>query len=243
MRKLLLALAALAIAPAAHANSFANGSFESNAGSGQVTFNTSATGWTVAAGGYTFLYAPGVADTASAPVGQYGQNPLWGPGNGSANGLTAASPDGGYFIAQDGDFQVQPIQQIITGLTLGKTYTVGFDYAFAQQFGFNGDTVQHWDVSLSGNPVQSTADFNLPSHGFSGWLHQNFSFVADGATDTLTFLAVGNVPVPPFALLDGVTFTPDIAVPEPAVWTMMLAGFGGLGGLARRRRAAPAIAA
>src|SRR5450432_716991 len=105
-----------------HANSFTNGSFESNGGPGQISFNTSATGWTVPAGGYTFLYAPGTADTASAPIGQYGQNALWGPGNGSANGLPATSPDGGYFIAQDGDFQVQPIQQIITGLTIGKVY-------------------------------------------------------------------------------------------------------------------------
>jgi hypothetical protein len=31
-------------------------------------------------------------------------------------------------------------------------------------------------------------------------------------------------------------------VPEPAVWSMMIVGFGGIGGLLRRRRAAPVAA-
>ena len=37
------------------------------------------------------------------------------------------------------------------------------------------------------------------------------------------------------AILAGVT----LGVPEPSTWAMMLLGFGGLGALLRRRRAAP----
>jgi hypothetical protein len=49
----------------------------------------------------------------------------------------------------------------------------------------------------------------------------------------LTFLAVGTPGgAPPISFLDGVSLT---AVPEPASWALMLAGFG-LVGLAARRR-------
>ena len=228
--------AALLAAQPALANSFQNGGFETlTNGPGQLTTNTVATGWTVANGGYTFAFAPGTADTTGSN-GQYGGLYLHGPNNGSANGLPATSPSGGNFLAFDGAFQVQPLQQVIRFLTVGKTYSVGFDYGFAQQFGYDGDTIQHWSVSFGG-VTQTTADFNLPNHGFSGWFHTSYDFVATSATETLSFLGYGNLPVPPFALLDGVTFTPDTnAVPEPATWAMMLAGFGAVGFAARRRR-------
>lgn len=226
----LLASAALLASPA-FANSFTNGGFEMNAGAGQLGYNTNATGWTTT--GYNFLYAPGTADTAAAAHGRYGYNGLWGPGNGSNNGLTAASPSGGFFVAADGDFGTAPISQVITGLKVGRAYTIGFDYAFAQQSGFNGDTIQHWTSSFGGSSLQ-TADYALPSHGFSGWSHATYTAVATATTQTLSFLAYGNVPVPPFALLDGVTVSGE--VPEPATWALLLAGFGAVGIAARRRR-------
>ena len=51
-----------------------------------------------------------------------------------------------------------------------------------------------------------------------------------------------------FVAFDNVVYTghPDVVaggVPEPAAWTMMVAGFGGLGALIRRRRRAIALAA
>jgi hypothetical protein len=216
-------------AAAQAAPSFTNGGFELNTGAGQVGYNTSVTGWSVS-GGYTFLFAPGTGDTTGAD-GQYGDLSLWGPGNGAANGF-GDSPDGGYFIGQDTDFQNAAITQTITGLVAGHTYTVGFDWAGAQQSGFDGPTIEQWQVSLGGQ-TQSTSVVDLPNHGFSGWMHQTFSFTADNSSDVLSFLGQGTPGNPPFALLDGVTFS---AAPEPATWTMMILGMGGMGAVVRRRR-------
>ncbi|MEY2882971.1 MAG: hypothetical protein RL490_695 [Pseudomonadota bacterium] len=241
-KSLLLIAATASLASPALANSFTNGGFEIlTNGPGQLTNNTVATGWTVANGGYTFAFAPGTADTSGAN-GQYGGLSLWGPGNGAANGLPATSPSGGNFIAFDGAFQVEPLQQVITGLTAGKTYKVGFDYGFAQQAGFDGATEQNWTVNFAGQSA-TTATYNLPNHGFSGWMHASYNFIANNATETLSFVGYGNLPVPPFALLDGVTFSQESgAVPEPASWAMLLMGFGMVGAVARRRNSA-AVAA
>jgi hypothetical protein len=229
----LAAVAVCALASGASANSLVtNGSFETNAGAGQLGYNTSATGWSLASSpGYAFLFAPGTADTGGAN-GQYGNLQLWGPGNGSNNSLPSSSPDGGYFLALDGDFQNSAVTQTISGLTVGGRYAVGFDYGFAQQSGFTGDTIQSMTVSLGGDS-QTTTAYTLPSEGFSGWMHQTFVFTATSTSETLAFLANGNLPVPPFALLDGVTMSD---VPEPATWALMLTGVAGLGGAARFRR-------
>ncbi|MFZ4690672.1 MAG: PEPxxWA-CTERM sorting domain-containing protein [Polymorphobacter sp.] len=233
---LTLAAALVAAAAPAAANSFTNGGFESlTNGPGQIGFNTDATGWTIGNYPYTFVFAPGTADSTGSN-GIFGNLSLWGPNNGSANGLTASSPNGGNFIAMDGNFPGEPtgpLSQTISGLTVGKTYTVGFKYGFAQQFGFDGETIQNWTVNFAGQSA-TTADFTVPNHGFTGWMSTSYDFIANNATETLSFVAFGNVPVPPFALLDGVTFTQE--VPEPSTWMMLIAGFGLVGFAARRRR-------
>jgi hypothetical protein len=220
----------LALAVSARADLITNGGFESNGGNGQLGFNTSATGWSVPAppGSYTFLYAPGTADTTGAN-GQYGNVALWGPGNGVANGLPATSPAGGYFIAQDGDFQQGAISQTVNGLTSGQDYTLGFWWAGAQQQGFTGSATDQWQVSL-GSQTQLTPVVNVPSQGFSGWMFQTFTFTATGSSELLSFLATSSPNgVPPFVLLDGVSLNPTISTPEPASITMSLAVFGAFG--------------
>ena len=83
--------------------------------------------------------------------------------------------------------------------------------------------------------TQNTPSVALPSEGFSGWMRQTMDFTPTSATEVLSFLAVGNLPFPPFALLDGVSLTSS-AVPEPASCTILGFGLAGLGGLARWRR-------
>src|SRR5215469_18010243 len=72
-------------------NLVTNGSFETNTGNGQLGFNTTATGWSVAdpmaGGSYVFLFNPaaGVSGTSadtSGANGVFGNVAIWGPGNG-----------------------------------------------------------------------------------------------------------------------------------------------------------------
>ena len=157
----IVALASLTLAMAAQAsNLVVNGDFEAttNGPNFQFDHNTVATGWTSTNGGndaYNFIFAPGAADTTGA-TGQFGNLQLWGPGNGSNNGLPATSPTGGNFVAADGAFQNGAISQTINGLTAGNDYTVSFWWAGARQSGFTGATTKQWQVSLGGQ-TQSTA--------------------------------------------------------------------------------------
>jgi hypothetical protein len=179
------------------------------------------TDWTNS--GYNFVEANG----------NVGFPPLWTDstsGNGW-NGLTASGT--GNFAALDGDYNTGPISQTIDGLVAGQSYTVTFDYAFGQQYGFSGDTVQNLTVSLGGESY-TTADYDLSSHGFSGWQDGSYTFTATAASETLSFLAYGSLPVPPFALVSNVSL--EANVPEPSTWAMVIAGFGGLGYAAFRRR-------
>ena len=234
-RRITLALAAVAAMSAMSAqaaNLVVNGGFEATTnGKGQLGFNTNATGWTNV-NGYTFLYTPGTVDSSGAN-GESGNVSMWGTNNGGLNAIPN-SPTGGNFIAFDGGYKVTPLQQTIVGLVVGQKYDLGFDWGAAQQFGYTGATTDQWQVSL-GNETHSTAIIANASHGFSGWVHQNFTFTATGASEVLSFLAIGTPNgVPPFALLDGVTLA--AAVPEPSTWALMLGGVAVIGFIARRRR-------
>lgn len=237
---LTLALAGLVgfgSAQASTNNLVVNGDFEQTTnGLGQFNYRTQATGWT--SNGYNFLFNSATMDTTGTQ-GSYGAVELWGPNNGSNNGLTG-SPTGGNFVAADGAFEVSPITQTITGLVVGQSYQLDFDWAAAQQYNFSGPTTSQWTASL-GSQSFSTAVYNLPNHGFSGWMHQTYTYTATSTSAVLSFLATGTPSgLPPFALLDGVSLTAVSAVPEPSVSVMMLAGFAALGAVARRRRASRA---
>jgi len=250
VRKTLIAFTAVAAAlgmagAASAAPLVANGGFETNTGTGQLGFNVSATGWSVpvpttSGGSYFFLYNAAGGTTSGTSADNGGANgilgnvALWGPGNGSANGLTV-SPNGGAFVGADPDFNNGAISQTITGLTPGQSYNLDFFFAASQQAGFLGATSGGWQVTL-GSQVENTPLLPNVSKGFSGWVPEQLVFTATSGTETLSFLATGTggAALPPFALLDGVTLTP---VPEPATWALMLVGVGALGaGLRMRRR-------
>jgi hypothetical protein len=135
----------------AKADLVANGGFESTTnGAGQLGFNTNAADWTVAAGGYDFIFASGAADTTGA-IGQYGALYLWGPNNGSANGMPASSPVGGNYVAADGAYDVGAISQTINGLTAGQHQTFNFTAdGTSDVLSFLGTRIFGFDVRFFG---------------------------------------------------------------------------------------------
>lgn len=224
---------ALAIGSSAHAttNLVTNGSFNSgpaaNAQFGSGFGGQTVTGWT-GGSGYQIYFVGGTQTTTSA-TSQYASGlEYFHP---SANTL---SPDGGNFVALDGDSTVPgSISQTITGLDTTRVYALTFDWAAGQLINRVGDITEQLKVSF-GSDTQFTSILSVPSTQFSGWNVVTMYFTPTSSTETLTFLSLGTPNgLPPMALLDGVSLT---AVPEPATWAMMLIGFGGLGAMVRRRR-------
>jgi hypothetical protein len=154
--------------------------------------------------GYNFVFLPNTADSTGA-VGQFSTLKLWGPGSGSANGFTATAPGGGNIIGGDGAYQVGAVSQTLTGLKVGDTIAVKFDWAGAQQSGYTTSTTENWKVSL-GSSSQTTATVNNAAKGFTGWMGETFDFVATSSSETLSFLAAGTPNgQPPFSLLSNVS--------------------------------------
>ena len=161
------------------------------------------------------------------------------------------------FWASDSAFENQAtLGQTISGLNAGRTYEVTFNWAAAQlRFPdghlWNGDTTDYWSVNLGGTidgnqlvvggTTQNTGVISLPQHHFSGWQSARLRFVATGSVEDLFFTSIGTPPTgaPPFALLDNVVMS---QVPEAATWAMLVAGFGLVGAVARRRRMATVAA-
>ena len=157
--------------------------------------------------------------------------------------FTGDSPDGegvGAFMALDGDPNfTAPLQQSVSGLTVGQDYLLKFYWAggeLSNRTGYNtikltgsfGAGVFSTETFTNTKPVGVTGDF-------SGWTLETFKFKAASTTQLLSFLAVGTpaANLPPVAFLDGVSLT---AVPEPSTWAIMLMGFAGLGVAMRARR-------
>ncbi|MEA5549571.1 PEP-CTERM sorting domain-containing protein [Anabaena cylindrica UHCC 0172] len=221
-----ITLSAFVSSSAQATNLVTNGSFEttSNGLTGQLgtPYGTELPGWTYlpAPTSYDFIFGSGTADTTGSPSEYYGA-PLtfWGSNNGGLDVWPASSPDGGNFLAVDPVYQnYAPISQLLNGLTVGQQYTVSFYNAAAQQFGFSGSTYDQWKVVFGGETQYATA-FNLPNHGFSGWVKESLTFTANSSSQLLQFFATGGpVGLPPFVLLDGVSVeaVKGTSVPEPS---------------------------
>jgi hypothetical protein len=241
--KLLSAVAAMmAISASAHATEFVtNGGFESSSFQSNSQFGAGfggqgVTGWTGLGDNHLQFYYVGGTQTSVSAANQFSDS-----GAKFYSTFNALSSNGGNFVALDGDSQYRgTISQSISGLTVGQTYTLTFDWAAAQLINRSGATTEQLAVSLGGD-TQTTAIMPNSDGGFSGWQNVTMKFVANSTNETLTFLSVGTPDgLPPIAALDGVSLTGG--VPEPASWAMMITGFFGLGAMARRRRAAVAAA-
>ena len=238
IKSVLLCLSAAAAFGSSFANAtpiLVNGNFESTTNGGnkqlssQVTDQanrTTLTGWTSSNGkdgGYNFVLDSSIADTRASAIWLRGKD----------NGYSA-SPGGGNMFASDALYWPGVLSQTVTGLTIGQAYTLSFDYAMAQQAGFRGANKDNfWQVGF-GDASQNTDWLSLTDGGFSGWKTASMTFTATSVSQVLSFLAKGTAPgAPPFLLLDGVSLVS--AVPEPAMWGMLLGGIGLVGFAVRRR--------
>lgn len=212
-----------------------NGSFENTtAGTGQIGFNTTVTDWT--SGGYNFVFGQDEADTSGALSWFNAPLELWGANNGGVDAMLS-SADGGNFIAADGAYGVQAIEQMIEGLVIGQSYTVSFEWAAAQQYGFYGDTTEQWlvNLGLDSSTQQATNVFSNCNQCFSGWMQTSMTFTATATNELLSFLAVGTPGgEPPFSLLDGVTMYAN--VPEPSSCLLVAAAMLACAIVLRRKR-------
>jgi hypothetical protein len=246
-----LALVAIVAASPALAVNVINGDFtDLTNGLGQITDGTgltTAVGWTTP--GFNLVLAS--ADQAVNSIYGVGNFALWDQANGGANSWNGLAPVGN-ILAINGDFPTEDnpsipaqgaVSQTVSGLTVGEQYVVNFDYAFSQQYTYNGPTVQNLTVKM-GSATFFSGNFDLASHGFSGWQDGRLHFTATSSSEVLSFLAYGNLPVPPFALVSNVSLSGSSGgggppmVPEPSTWALMLIGFGGLVYAGRVRRGA-----
>ncbi|WP_082660430.1 choice-of-anchor C family PEP-CTERM protein [Sphingopyxis sp. H050] len=205
MRSLIAAAAAIALLPAtANAAGFVNGSFESGIPAG--SFTTVGGGNSAAITGWT------VTGNSVDYIGSY-----WTAQNLSRSIDLNGNGQGG-------------IQQTFD--TVANTlYNVSFWLAG------NPDGAPITKTVLVGATGADSATYSFNFTGFNkanmGWTNFTYSFVAQGASTTLSFASqdAGSYG----AALDNVSVT--AAVPEPGTWAMVILGFAVIGGAMRRRRA------
>jgi hypothetical protein len=187
------------------------------------------------------VYATGTADKPGLPTGgSYDAGQLYGADDGGASTWHGTSDGTNNFVALNGGADRSAFTQTIAaGLVAGNKYTLTFDYAFAQGFGGKVGTSDDFiTVGLGAFSTNTSPTIDLPAKGFSGWMPASFSFTYEPGTagNVLSFLAMGTSGLPPYALLDNVSLLSS--VPEPSGWALMLLGFGCMGLMVRRRRAA-----
>jgi hypothetical protein len=122
------------------------------------------------------------------------------------------------------------ISQTITGLVVGKTYDVSWEYG-----GRNGGGPQALNVSFGGSPLTTDTSDGVDAK----WTQNSYVVTATSASETLTFASEVTVGDPSYG--NELTNVSVVGVPEPAAWALMLVGFAGLGGALRTRRRAALV--
>lgn len=212
----LVALAAGAIATPASANLVANGSFEAdnfNAGGGYRLglVGNDVTGWYIPAGDGVYP---------------------WGLQNGNGYGAGPADTGNQWLVlGEQGTDHQYTIQQTVNGLTPGGTYTLS--WAAASELG----CCANGQLSFLSGSATAADNFSAPSSGsyWTQWGHYSYTFVANASSVTFQFQDIAPGAAGYDLGLDSVSMVGS-GVPEPAAWSLMLVGVGGLGGALRSRR-------
>lgn len=192
--------------PAAAANLIVNGDFEAGGGS--------TAGWTTTFVGLGNVDALTAADYQPC-CGTFGSEPAY-----SSN-----------HFAEFNDANV------VAASTLSQTYSsvAGAHYTLSFDLGAFGSATNFMSVSADtlGQGIQASADNNADTT----FQHYSFGFIGSGGLQTLAFRVASGPVDNTDAILDNVSLVMDRgAVPEPAAWALMLAGFAGAGAALRARR-------
>lgn len=230
LKSALLASSLLAAAVPAHAaNLLVNGSFEAGPALNFGTYGRgqAPTGWSNVSG----FEMPDILSNGYVQVGA-GFAQLLGAQDGSRYlDMNGASPTGAIF-------------QDISGLTAGSTVTLSFwSSRWAQNSAGNLSALLA-DASNASVLNQLVLNYDyLPGATSSSWVLSTLSAIVpnsgsvrvrfDGNSGSYARGAPG---------LDNVSLTAESAVPEPATWAMMIAGFGLVGSAMRRRKIAMSFA-
>ena len=124
--------------------------------------------------------------------------------------------------------QFGDVSQLVT-LTPGDKYNFTFDYG-----GRPGGGVQELDVMVDGTVLNPSS---LLTGSYGIWTGEHYVFTATALSETIEFKsldtsAMGGLP----SYGNEITNVSVAAVPEPATWALMLAGFGAMGVALRSRR-------
>jgi hypothetical protein len=233
---------------ASAANLVQNGDFNAPGASTAILLqqgNTYVTGWTNWDTYTGYIPKGQTADQDWAGLGS--DSGAAGPGYGIENGLVGP-PSGNAEMVIDGTDGFGPsggfgyIEQKLSGLVSGETYTLSYWMAGSQEIRAGGATTQSFTVNL-GDQSWNSPVLNVPTEGFAPWQKVTQTFTWDGVGNALQFMSVGSGE-PAFTMLADVSLTgaSGPAAPEASTWVMIVAGFAGLGMMARGRRRVVATA-
>ncbi len=149
---------------------------------------------------------------------------------------------GGYWNAEDGARSVDlsgnangSVSQTFDTLA-GQTYLVNFWLAGNP----DGGPAAKLAITSADGAQQQSNIFTVTgsdSRTNMNWAAYTYQFTAATNSTTLSFASATNTAYGP--ALDNVSVS---AIPEPASWALMIAGFGGLGAALRQRRGRVAVA-
>lgn len=214
MRIVLAFLAAVAVSTGAQAVTVVNGSFEQGAGAGAT--------------GSTFLPTNDVTSITGWRVLSSGVDYV--------NSAVWDAKSGGHSVELSGTGSGGVVQRIANQFVVGEDYKITFSLS-VNPFAANGN--YRANVSATGGGAHIFDYVKTAANSPTNMLYQTYTYLWT-ATNTSANIQFRSLGAGPFSVvLDNVSIS---LVPEPANWSLLLAGFGLTGFAMRHRRKAAAAA-